>query len=89
MQQICAGCDHFFSCFLGSPSLVSHSVCRDGHACAVVAQAAVDVDFLIRIVANDLEKLCEYFVAREHAEPWDRNELHAGRSDPFAVIAYG
>ena len=53
---------HLFHGLVGGPSLFRDSIRRDRHSGAVVAQAAVDEDFLPGIAFNHLQELDERLV---------------------------
>src|SRR5882762_6111873 len=55
---------HFFYSLFRGPFFKSHAVSGDKHAGAVIAEAAMHKYFLLRIIAEEGEKLCDLLIAR-------------------------
>ncbi len=60
---------HIVHGLLGGPSFFRHAIRCHGHAGAIVAQAAMDKDFLARIVANQRQKFREGLVFGKRTAP--------------------
>ena len=79
---------HLLHGFVGGPAFVGHAVGCDGHAGAVVAEAAVQEDYLAGIFRDQLEKSDEGAVVGKRAMPRDGDILHAELGDRglFALV---
>src|SRR5215467_16233525 len=75
------------------PALLGHSVGGHHHPGAVIAEAAVHKDLLVRIVPQKLEEPGKYFVLRKIALPRNRHILQSHAADllafAFALAAAG
>lgn len=80
---------HLMHGFIGGPAFVGYAIGCDGHAGAVVAEAAMDKNLLFGILRNYFEKSDERLVIGKRAVPWDRNVLHAEFGDGGLFIAVG
>src|SRR5579864_8220131 len=72
---------HFSSRLIRRPALHRHAVCGNHHSRPVIAITAMDEYFLVRILLQQLEKLCEHTVPRKVAMPGNSDELHSGFGD--------
>lgn len=68
---------HLVHGLVRGPSFIGHAVGSDGESGAVVAEAAVNEDFLALVVVDDFEEARERFVAWEGTTPWDGDVSHA------------
>src|SRR4029077_8914426 len=80
---------HLLSCFLRGPPLLGHSVRRDIHSGTIVANAAMDKNFLAGVLANQHQEFSERLVLRMEAAPGKRHILHSelGHHLAFAVAS--
>src|SRR5438128_2654663 len=76
---------HFLQSLIGRPVLESHAIRRDENAGAIIAEPAVDKDFLMPVL-EERKKLCDLFVGgRRPAAGFDIHEAHAERFRLFAL----
>ena len=86
---------HFFHRLIGRPFVDGHAIDGGEHAGAIVAEVAVDEDFLPRIVTEEREKLDDLFIGwRRPATYRNVDKAHAQGfgvltfpKDFFAVLA--
>src|SRR5229473_458892 len=76
---------HFFQGLIGRPLLHSHAVDGGEHAGAIVTKAAVDEDFLARMIAQKREKLGNLFIGWRRPAA-DRN-VYKAHAQRFGVLA--
>ncbi len=68
---------HLVHGFVGGPAFFRHAVGRDHHSGTVIAEAAVDEDFLATILPEHLQKFDEDIVVRPGTMPGNGDVFHA------------
>src|SRR5580658_2175626 len=69
---------HLFQCLIRGEFFESHAVAGHKNASAIIAEAAVHKNFLLRRVAKNRQKLRHLFVRRGRpTRNWDMNEVNS------------
>lgn len=77
---------HFFQGFFRGPFIKGHTVRSDKHTRAIIAKAAMHKYFLLRIIAEEREKLRDLIVARRRpATHGNVNETYSERVGLLAL----
>lgn len=77
---------HFFYSLFRGPFFKSHAVSGDKHAGAVIAEAAMHKYFLLRIIAEEGEKLCDLLIARR--SPTAHGDVNEAHPERFGLSAF-